>query len=306
MKHFGWTRLLSALCFLLFTVLLCANEVVSNELISISASPRHSTYAVSIAEHLSQRIGDLHRQIGIYPKAVAEFEIVHDAEAYALLSKGRKIIEHSDAFYSAIERKIYIRGPEQINDNYLKILLHEYIHWYVDYIFGKAPLWFHEGMAVEYSGQFGLERYYHFARYSFWGERMSLSNMYFDYPQRRQDWDLFYLTSAFVIKYMRESEPQKWQAFWDYAARYHRSSFSAAFYYAYRLPANAFTKEFEAYTRRIGWQYLFIGFNGIVLSLLPLILTIAYFVRRHKMQQLPDLVITEEEPENCPEEKETL
>ncbi len=286
------------LCLLLFVSGICfARPVFTNDVIRIFADDRHESYAKNVAEQLSIKIHSMHREIGIYPRQTADFVIVPSRPAYQALTQNKaKIVEHSDAFYSASDRTIYIRSPEQISDNYLKILMHEYIHWYVDYTFGRAPLWFHEGMAVEYSYQFGYERYYLFVRSTFWGDKLRLNEMYYRYPEHKKDWNLFYLTSAFVIKYMRDEQPEAWKRFWDFAAREPQASFSNAFYYAYAVSANSFAGGFDAYAKRIGWQYLFIGINGLVFALLPVIMVFGFYKRRRKQNRLPDLpLVTDEE-----------
>lgn len=303
---------------LAFTSLL-ANPVFSNSVLNIYASEKHKDTVNAVAKPLSERINSLHQEIGIYPDSVADFIIVPDRESYQELARHKdKIVEYSDAFYAGSERRIYIRSPEQITDNYLKILMHEYIHWYVDYIFGTAPLWFHEGMAVQYSYQLGYERYYHFVRSRFWGDKLKLNDMYFEYPTQKADWNLFYLTSAFAIKYMRDEQAVEWKRFWDYAAKQKRlhphennkntAAFSHAFYYAYTQSAITFAAGFDSYTRRVAIQYLFIGINGILFGMMPFFLILAYIKRRRKLsllQEYPELEEIDEEEDDCPIPSET-
>ncbi len=277
----------------LFSWALCrAEPVFSNDVIRIFADTQHVSYASSVAEQLTDKIYSLHREIGIYPELSADFIIVPSRPAYQALTKHKAVIvEHSDAFYSPKDRAVYIRSPEQISDNYLKILMHEYIHWYVDYIFGRAPLWFHEGMAVQYSHQLGYDRYYRFVRSTFWGEKIHLNQMYHRYPQEKKDWDLFYVTSAFVIKYVRDDQPEAWKRFWDFAARHPGASFSNTFYNSYGATANSFANGFESYARRIGWQYLFLGINGFIFAMMPFLLIITHYKRRRRQRMLPDLAL---------------
>ncbi|MDZ4121938.1 MAG: hypothetical protein U1C33_05925 [Candidatus Cloacimonadaceae bacterium] len=308
------SRILIAGLFLL--LLLCPLSgngrppIVANELISIYADPPLEAFALGLEDPLTAKINALFQELGVYPDTPADFFIVSGKKAYQELTTGKgKIVEHSDAFYSPHEKRIYIRSPEQVTENYLKILLHEYIHWYIDYIFGTAPLWFHEGMAVQYAQQLGMDRYYHFIRSRFWGEKLNLNEMYFRYPATKSDWDLYYLTSAFAIKYMRDEHPEAWQKFWTMAARVLRYSelhntgmrqgFSNVFFYAYGLSANAFSTGFDSYTRRLGYQYLFMGFNALLLGFLPFILIIAYFKRRSRMKRMPEYPepVEQEEPD---------
>jgi hypothetical protein len=144
-------------------------------------------------------------------------------------------------------------------------------------------------MAVQYSHQLGYERYYLFVRSTFWGEKLHLNQMYYRYPKQQKDWDLFYMTSAFVIKYMRDDQPEAWKRFWDFVARHQGSSFSNTFYYAYGATANGFANGFESYAKRIGWQYLFLGINGLIFAMMPILLIITHYKRRRRLMRLPDL-----------------
>ncbi len=288
------------MCILLYCFSLAiATPVYKNDVINVFADEKFSEFALSVAKPLTERIYSFHKEIGIYPKATADFHIISGKTAYQQVTKDKSIIvEHSDAFYSSNEQRIYIRSPEQISENYLKILLHEYIHWYLDYIFATAPLWFHEGMAVQYSHQVGYDRYYLFVRERFWGNKLKLNDMYYRYPKQKSEWNLFYLTSAFVIKYMRDEHPNEWKTFWDLTASavnqseldasQSRPTFSYVFYSAYQRSAKSFEYGFDRYTRRLALQYLLLGINGIVFGMLPFVIIWIYVIRRKRHLQMPD------------------
>jgi len=299
-----WSHVLYVGLFLalLYPFCLSGDAVYQSSRFEIQAEAAHKDFAKGIAKPLEVRLADLHRQIGIYPTQSAQFIIVRSKADYQKLTQGKEgIIQQSRAFYLSSTRHIYLRGPEQVTDNYLKILIHEYMHWYVDYIFGSAPLWFHEGMAVEYAQQMSYERYYHFLRSRFIGSHFHLNEMYYTYPKSANAWDLFYSTSAIAIRYMKQGKHDAWQRFWNNAADNYRHaisnphadprSFSNSLYVAYGLSANAFAEDFGRYAKHLSYQYIFMAINALVLALLPLVLIIGYTIRKKRLRSMPDMEI---------------
>lgn len=265
-----------------------------------------------LASGLSASIDQVQTSLGIYSSEPVEIFVVPDEAHYHLLSRGKDtIVEFSDAFYSSWEKRIYIRNWGQINQDYAKVLLHEYLHWYLDSVFKRAPLWFHEGMATYYAGQMGYERYLEFIRARFWGKDTNLFRLGYSYPEDRADWQQYYLSSYFALQLMKDKRAQNWQQFWNLtAANWRRgkaTDFIPAFGQAYQTTLWDFANDFSAYSRRLAWQYLIIGVNSLVLALLPLVLLLGWFKRSKLRAALPDLPIPEDEdlpPETDPEQPE--
>ena len=267
-------------------------RTIEDDLVIVHFKPENARVAKSLLTPLSAKIEAFQREIGIYPGAKAPYYIAPTYQEYFdITSKLSKTLQKSDAFYSSETGFIVIRSPEQINDNYLKILMHEYIHWYLDQLFMDAPLWFHEGMATYFAGQLGFERHWQFIRYRFWGKQIPLLTN--EYPASRQDLDFFYLNSTFALRYMKDEYPQIWKEFWDFVASYHRQGDKAIFRHAFRQTFNSklytFNESFEAYARRLSYWYIFIGINSFLITLMPFLLIIAWLRRRSKMRQLPDI-----------------
>ncbi len=258
-------------------------------------------------DELDERIGLLQMDLGVYPEDKAEIYIIPDRASYQLLARGRgAIVEFSEAFYSSRNRHIYVRSVDQVPGNYAGLILHEYTHWFLDGILIGAPLWLHEGLATAFGGQLGLDRYYYYVRERFWGNRMDLFQLAYSYPTRREDWEIYYLTSYFATRYMHEWDPEAWRFFWDLTAtnlrRGERTRFSEAFAKAYNSNLHTFNLDFAAHSQRRAWIYLITGFSSLLFALLPFLVVFAMLRQRRKLKALPDLDLPpEDEPEPEPE-----
>ena len=63
-----------------------------------------------------------------------------------------------------------------------------------------------------------------------------------------------------------------------------------------------FNLQYQDYLKEKAWKYLFIGINSLIFSLLPFVLIIAYFRRRKRMKQLPDLPLPQDAELEPPQE----
>ncbi|MDD3236059.1 MAG: hypothetical protein PHH43_07010 [Candidatus Cloacimonetes bacterium] len=263
--------------------------------------------SVSLRQSLSAldtRIDDLQMSLGIYSNDLVPVYLVKDHKSYQSMALGKdKIVEFSEAFYSGSEGKIYIRPINEIKDSLGKTLVHEYIHWYLESIFIRTPLWFHEGMATQYSGQMGFERYLYFLQESFIGHTSDLFRMSYKYPEKQSDWQIFYLSSSMAIRFMSERKAKEWGRFWDLVANQKRAGkkavFNDCFAMAYRSNLYDFNQQYAAYVKSLRFQYLFWSINSLIALCLPIILIITHHKRRKRMALLPDL------PEYVDDEEDT-
>ncbi len=251
---------------------------------------------------VNQRIDALQMSTGVYLDGAADVFIVPDRDSYLELTAGKaRIVEFSDAFYSSREGRIYLRSWDQIWENYADILIHEYTHWYLDRLFLSAPLWFHEGLATRFAGQMGPDRYLHFVRERFWGNKLDLFALAYQYPEQQRDWQMYYLSSYFAAKYMQDRDDRAWREFWGSVVADHRAGrqtrFVTAFGSAYRSSLYEFNRDFAAYTRKQAWIYLIIGVNSAIFAVLPFILLFAMLRHRRKLKALPELELPDEEAE---------
>jgi len=291
--------LLVLLCLPLIAIKIDYPIRASSDIASVHAIDSRRDYTL-ILDELHSRADALQRELGIYTTRSAQIYIIDDPDLYKGLSLGKNsIVEFSDAFYSSAEERIYIRSREQISGSYHQVIFHEYMHWLLDQLFESAPLWFHEGMATYYSGQLGYDRYLSFIRASFWGKSSDLFLLSFNYPKEQQDWDNYYLSSYFALKWMRDKNPESWKRFWDHTAGYwrrgYRTDFISAFRIVYGQSLWSFNQTFRAYTRSLATQYLVIAINSLILAMLPAVLIIAYRIRRKRRLALPDLPLDQDD-----------
>lgn len=288
-------RSLFMLCLLLWLGCLSAyQKEFSSEGVDIYAKAPLSPSMLKIADLLEERIASLQMKLGIYPLQEVDIYIVAGEAEYQRLSLGKaEIVEFSDAFYSSSEGRIYIRSGEQVLQNYLKILMHEYIHWYLEQLFIGAPLWFHEGMATYHGGQLGYDRYLMYVQQSFLGKSGNLFRMSYRYPANQEDWPHFYVSSAMALRFMEDKHPEAWNRFWTMVADSHRQGhkirFNQAFISSYGLSLWDFNLQFERYSRRQGLLYLVVGLNSLIFLSLPFIMLLVARKRRKRMLRLPDL-----------------
>ncbi len=271
--------------------------------IRVWAAPKDTAYANIIVKRLHQRINAFQMELGVYPISPLYIKILPNRMEYRMLTGGKgKIVESSEAFYSPGDRVIYVRSPDQLPlESYDTVLMHEYIHWFLDETLENVPLWFHEGMAAYYSGQFGFQSYYNFSRYRFWGFRLSLNDMTAHYPADRGYWEMFYLTSSFAIDNLQSRHNLQWQDFWDRIGFvYNRSAnriimktdFIGVFNASFRMSLYTYSKQFDKTLGRFTWQFPLVGINAIIFSLLPFVLFAAWLKSRRKMKSMADQVNT--------------
>jgi len=308
--------LLNRFRFLLLTILLVLSSVVFGVDwqdwrygdIMVRTAPKDSAYASLIVRSLHQRINSFQMKLGVYPFHLLQIVILPDRNEYRKITSGKgKIVQSSEAFYSPNEKVIYVRSPDQMAlQKYDDVLMHEYIHWFLDETMQDVPLWFHEGMAFYYSGQYGFQAYYQFTRYRFMGYHISLNDMKFSYPADRNYWNMFYLTSAFAVSYLESKRNLQWLRFWDIVGFYYNRSvdmrpakvdFIDVFHQAFGTSIYSFSKEYDKVLRRYSWQFPLVGINALIFSLLPLILVLGWLRNRSRMQALPELEDDESDEE---------
>ncbi|MDD2228051.1 MAG: hypothetical protein PHY48_01405 [Candidatus Cloacimonetes bacterium] len=299
------------LCFTLFVLL-----ILPTNLSCTYTLQQKTTYLAVYAEEpisaalrqslsgLDTRIDELQMSLGIYTDDLVPVYLVKDHKSYQSMALGKdKIVEFSEAFYSGSEGSIYIRPLSEIKDSFRKTLVHEYIHWYLESIFIRTPLWFHEGMATHYSGQMGFERYLYFLQESFIGHTSDLFRMSYSYPEKQSDWQIFYLSSSMAIRFMSEKKPEEWKVFWELVANHKRAGekavFNDCFALAYRSNLYDFNQQFAAYVKSLRFQYLFWGMNSLIALFLPLAMILTHYKRKKRMALLPDL------PEFVDDEEDT-
>lgn len=278
--------------------------------IRVWSAAKDTAYSNIIIKRLHQRINAFQMELGVYPINPLYIKILPTKAEYRNLTGGKgKIVENSQAFYSPYDKVIYVRSPDQLTlENYDAVLMHEYVHWFLDETLENVPLWFHEGMAMYYSGQFGFQSYYNFTRYRFLGIKLSLNDMARQYPADRSYWEMFYLTSSFAIDNLNSKHNPEWQDFWNRVGFVYnrsvnriteRSDFIHVFNASFKMSLYAYSKQFDKTLGRYSWQFPLVGINAFIFSLLPFVLMIAWFKSRRRMRRMPDnLPLTEYDEAN--------
>lgn len=281
---------------------LCANytlQLKTNNLAVYARNPV-SEPLKTMLQALDGNIDSFQMNLGVYIDYPAPLFLMESNEEYQTLALGKaKIVEFSDAFYNGTEKRIYVRPLVSIQENHRKVLMHEYIHWYLEQIFYQTPLWFHEGMAVYYSRQSDFEHYVYFLQQSFFGKQSDLFRLSYNYPEKKEDWSLFYLSSSMAVRYMNEKNTEKWQKFWEQAAENKRSGMQTAFPDCFTITYNTslydFHKNFAKYVKHLSYQYLFWSINALLAMILPVVVIIAWRIRKKRQAALPDLPLPEDE-----------
>jgi hypothetical protein len=281
--------------------------IAKSRYVSIYGSGRTAESTLKLRQELDEGIDEIQMQTGVYVDGGPDIYIVPDDVAYKQLTQEHQgIVEFSDAFYSSAEGRVWIRPLESLKSNYIKVLIHEYTHWYLDQLFAGATLWFHEGMACLFANQLSLESYVRFTRDCFFGQPADLFRMGYQYPESPSQWQTYYLSSLFAVTYLQENYPEGWKTFWTIAANTHKAGqktpFIAAFNYSFNTTLFDFNRQYQDYLKHKAWKYLFIGINSLIFSLLPFVLLIAYFRRRKRMKQLPDLPLPQDVELDPPQE----
>ena len=293
--------------FLLFILLGVARFLFSSYPLQLKTNNLAIYAAEPLSKPLTEMLGKLddnidafQMELGVYLDALAPVYLIESNRSYQTLALGKaKIVEFSDAFYSGTEKRIYVKPLASIQENHRKILLHEYIHWYLEQIFTQTPLWFHEGMATHFSRQMGFEQYLFFLQESFLGKKSDLFRLSYNYPEKKEDWPLFYLSSTMAVSYLKEKKNEQWNNFWELVAQQQRKNqqtpFTEYFNRAFQTTFYNFHKEYAGYIKHLRYQYLFWSINALLALLLPVILIIAWRIRKKRMSALPDLPLPEDD-----------
>ena len=236
-------------CSIFFMMNIVASEINFEE-ISIKCPQKNITFANELIKILYDNIEVFQKRIGSYPDLPVKIVIAKDNEEYkSFTSKGKGIIQFSEAVYNFKEQTIYVRNPRNLKNisRLHKILLHEYIHHYVYHHWKNAPLWFHEGMAVYYSEDLSYERELNFIKDFILGNSLPLKKMKYIYPDQMIKWESFYAKSALAIKYIDTKKKKEFYEFWDFSE--FDKNFDSAFLKAFYFTTDDFSNFFEEYSK---------------------------------------------------------
>ena len=221
------------------------------------------------------------RAIGFYPQIKGEIVIAPDRDYYQEIVSGYSgVIEFSEAVYRSIDKRIYVRNPRDLRDftRLRRIILHEYVHLFLDTHFYNVPLWFHEGMAVFFSRDLSFERELLYARDYLLGNSLTLNEMSREYPANRVRWESFYAKSGLAVKYLYTRHREEFYSLWEYTDS--PSNFYLSFFKAFNLTPRQFSTLLEEHLKRRFRIEMLLAFSGIVWGVLPFILLLAWLRKK--------------------------
>jgi hypothetical protein len=272
--------------------------------IHIVASDKDSLIAENIVSFLKKDIDDFQKKIGAYPNLKTNIYLASGNKDYQNLNIKfpEKIVEFSKAFYSRSNNCIYLHAPEYFRTikNLRETLLHEYIHSFVYYFWENAPLWFHEGMAVFFSKHSPNIKEFYLVLSIFNDKKLSLKDMEKVYPKTKTEWVIFYEKAALTIEYLSHHYKRQFNFFIDNA--HSNGDFYLDFERAFKITQKQFENDFQRYLKRFVVGAFFISITGILWSLIPLGLVIAWIRKRIINKKI--YKIWEEQKFNTVENKE--
>ncbi len=260
---------------------------VSFEYITVLAVERDKQLALNLAEELYHDIERFQQHIGTYQQIPITIVMARDDKDYATMTeRGSGIIEFSLAFYDHRDKMIYMKNPRDIrNYNTLrKVLLHEYIHRFIDYHMDNVPLWFHEGMAVFFSEDLSFDRYLNLIVSNILSRTRPLEEMKYRYPKQRMEWESFYAKSALAIRYLYTNYSHNFFSFWQIAQK--ESDFNAVFVQSFYITPDMFSNMFDEYLTKQFRTEIILASTGLLWVILPLIFLIALVRRSIKNKKI--------------------
>ncbi len=270
---------------LLVWMLLCAGFLASITFdvdeIRVEASADDSTAAWQLAHHLAQDAVAVQRKLGVYPSYPLTLVVASDNAQYQdLVKSAAPIIEFSEAAYQFSSRRMIVRNPRDVKQysRLRSIVLHEYIHSLVHYLWADAPLWFHEGMAVYFSGGLTSRRELNFMSNYAAGNYLPLQQMTKNYPESQLAWESLYAYSALAVKYLATRHKKRWFAFFARGAS--GESFYTSFRQSFYFTAQGFSHQFEAYAQSHFRMGMIFAVSALLWACIPLILVIGAIRRK--------------------------
>lgn len=255
--------------------------------IHIFAEESQKKLAETISFQLNNNISNFQKSIGAYDDNLVQIIIAKDgAEYHSWTQKSSTIIEFSSAFYNNKNRTIFLKNPSNLRslNTINRVLLHEYIHHFINLHIKNPPLWFNEGMAVYFSGDLGINREFNFIKNYLLGNSRELEMMIYGYPQNRVEWESFYAKSALAIKYLASKRSQSFFNFWNYV--FESGNFNSAFIKSFSFTPKDFSALFEEYARSHFHAEIFMASSGIIWGLMPLILIIGVIRKKIKTRKI--------------------
>jgi hypothetical protein len=277
-------------------------EQIIGDSVIIQHKPEQRELAVYLTNVMDKQIFSFQKKLGVYPDNPVNVVLSPSEKWYDEQTKGRReIVKKAQAYYNGADRSIIIRDPGSTRGvaALRTVFMHEYIHYFIDSYIASAPLWFHEGMAVYFSGGYGLNHEIVFARGYLFGRRPALLEMVADYPESQNNWEMFYATSALAVKTMyKDFKPEFYRLWYSAELTKHQTGNKALFGQLFRKNFFMTVNQFDSYFR-IQQKKVFIGHSsaliGSLIGPLMAIVLVFAFIRKKKDNKKLSKQWTEEE-----------
>ncbi len=259
---------------------------------------RDSKIVLQLSKNIWSDVSEFQKAISFYPDLKAEIVIAPDSNFYQSLIEGYSgLIEFSEAHYATGKKTIYIRNLRDLSNlNRLRtIILHEYIHLFIDNYFTDAPLWFHEGMAVFFSNDLSYDKELLFAKEHLLGSSLTLNEMATNYPAEAVRWSQVYTKSALALQYLKSNYKEGFYQFWDYADQ--GLDFNQAFIRAFNISPSQFSQLFENYLARKYRIEIILASTSVIWGILPLILLLSWLRKKFLNRKIKKAWETDAEKE---------
>ena len=262
-------------------------DSIKGDCVIIHYKPSQVKLAKYLTELMDSQITHFQKKLGVYPDQPVKVILAPSEKWYQEQTKGRKeIIKKAAAYYDGAHKTIIIRDPGSSRgfSALRTVFMHEYIHYFIDSYIAQPPLWFHEGMAVFFSGGYGINYDILFASGYLYGQRPTLLNMRTGYPASQNKWEMFYAVSALAMKTLYRDFKPEFYRFWYYAEQAGQKGgkvqFDKLFKHSFYMNVAQFDKYFKTEQKRLFKGQIFAVGMSFFGPLMALVLVLAFIKKK--------------------------
>jgi hypothetical protein len=282
---------------LLITFLGAETQTFFVDSFRITSEEKHQPFLRETFSQVNDRIDKFERKIGRYPDYKVDVIVAKTkAEYQSFATKSKVVTEFSSAFFNLKTRKIYLAPLTTYKNQQelIRVIHHEFIHFYVSLYFPNAPLWFHEGMAVYFSEGLNFIRASALTSKRIMGKNITIDKMR-TYPKNKDILDYYYSLSAYAVQELYNNDKQDFLKFWGYAP----GNFNTIFFKTYLRTPKEYSNQLEqTMDDRLPWFVLsfLLGIGGIIYPLLFLFAHLKKVIKNYKIKKKwekePELEVT--------------
>jgi hypothetical protein len=250
-------------------------------------SEKDEKFITPIKEDLSALIVPFQNKLRSVQDIHITINIAPDRKTYNEWVKNSAVVfQNSVGFTELLENQIFIKNPLELKGHkqMMNLLLHEYIHIFINSHWGDAPRWFHEGMAGYFSEDVSLNSIFNFMTNNAFHNKFLLAQYAYAYPEHKMNLEPFYFQSALLIKRAYEEDSQRFEKLFEIGEIDHR--FVTAFQAAFNMSTDDFLANFNKYLNHFFKVSIYIGILILSWLLFPILLIIAKFRKDYQTKKL--------------------